>query len=141
MKRVLIAVDNDPISEKVARVGFDVAKKFNAEIALLSVVDNTNLMTTAAVTSQQLALDIEIELRKNLRLLVEKVSKDRETWTFVKKGKPSSAILEMAEQWQADLIVLGSHGKTGVSHLLLGSVAEKIVQLSKKPLLIIPAEH
>ena len=73
-------------------------------------------------------------------MLVDKVFKDYKIWTFVEKGKPFEAVLKVAEEWEADLIVLGTHGRTGLSHLLMGSVAEKVVRHSTKPLFIVPTK-
>ena len=52
-------------------------------------------------------------------------------------GKPSEAIIQTAKDKQADLIVLGSHGKTGVEKLLMGSVAERVIVLSSCPVLVV----
>ena len=52
-------------------------------------------------------------------------------------GKPSEAIMQTAKDKQADLIVLGSHGKTGVEKLLMGSVAERVIVLSSCPVMVV----
>lgn len=57
------------------------------------------------------------------------------------KGLPASRILEAAEQSQAQLIVMGSRGRTGLPHLLLGSKAERVVQLSPVPVTIVKSQH
>jgi nucleotide-binding universal stress UspA family protein len=58
----------------------------------------------------------------------------------VERGKTFEVILKVAEEWNADLIVLGTHGRTGLSHLLTGSVAEKVIRHSTLPLYIIPTK-
>jgi nucleotide-binding universal stress UspA family protein len=78
------------------------------------------------------------DYKKIHQMLIDKVFKDYKVWTFVEEGKPFEAILKVAEEWAADLIVLGTHGRTGLSHLLMGSVAEKVIRHSGKPLFIIP---
>lgn len=138
MKKILIAIASGPTAEKIAQVGFETAKQLNSEVALLSVVDTTALITNGGVTPRELA-DIERnDLRRNQNLLIGQVLKNDKIWTFIEEGKPSEIILKVAEEWGADLIVLGTHGRTGLSHLLMGSVAEKVVRHSTKPLLIIP---
>lgn len=57
------------------------------------------------------------------------------------RGLPTSRILEVAEQKNASMIVMGSTGRTGLKHLLLGSVAEHVVQLSKVPVTVAKLEH
>jgi len=140
MKKILIAIDNGPTSEKVASNGFQLGQQLNAEIALISVVDTTNLMTEGGVTPGELADIIKKDYKKNQQMIIEKIFKDFKVWTFVEKGKPFEAILKVADEWKSDIIVLGTHGRTGLSHLLMGSVAEKIIRHSEKPLFIIPTK-
>ena len=140
MKKILIAVDNDPTSEKIALNGFQLASQLNAEIALLSVVDLTMLITEGAVTPKEFA-DITInDYKKNQQMLINTVFKDYKVCTFVEEGIPHEVILKVAQEWDANIIVLGTHGRTGISHLIMGSVAEKIVRHSEIPVFIIPSK-
>ena len=140
MKKILIAVDNDPTSEKIALNGFQLASQLNAEIALLSVVDLTMLITEGAVTPKEFA-DITInDYKKNQQMLIDTVFKDYKVCTFVEEGIPHEVILKVAQEWDANIIVLGTHGRTGISHLIMGSVAEKIVRHSEIPAFIIPSK-
>lgn len=140
IKKILIAIDDGLISEKVASNGFQLGQQLNAEIALISVVDTTALMTDGGVTPGELADIIKNDLKKSQQVLVDKVFKDYKVWTFVEKGKPFEAILKVAEEWEADIIVLGTHGRTGLSHLLMGSVAEKVIRHSTIPTFIVPTK-
>ena len=138
MKKIIIAVDNDPTSEKIALNGFQLGLQLKAEIALLSVVDLTLLITNGAVTPKEFA-DIAInDYKKNQQMLIETVFKDHKVWTFVEEGIPYEVILKVSKEWDADIIVLGTHGRTGFSHLIIGSVAEKIIRHSEIPIFIIP---
>ena len=138
IKKIVIAVDNDPTSERIALSGFQLGLQLNAEIALLSVVDLTMLITEGAVTPKEFA-DITInDYKKNQQMLIDTVFKEHKIWTFVEEGTPSEVILNVAKEWDADIIVLGTHGRTGFSHLIMGSVAEKIVRHSEIPVFIIP---
>ncbi len=138
MKKILIAVDNDPTSEKIALNGFQLGLQLNAEIALISVVDTTILITEGAITPKELAEITKNDYKKNQQMLVDEVFKDYKVWTFVEEGKPYEVILNVAKEWDADIIVLGTHGRIGLSHLIMGSVAEKIIRHSEKPVFIIP---
>jgi nucleotide-binding universal stress UspA family protein len=140
MKKMLIAVDDGPTSERVASKGFQLGQQLNSEIALISVVDTTALMTDSGMTPGELADIRKNDLKKSQQMLIDKVFKDYKVWTFVEEGKPFEAILKVAEEWEADLIVLGTHGRTGLSHLLMGSVAEKVIRHSTKPIFIVPTE-
>jgi nucleotide-binding universal stress UspA family protein len=140
MKKILIAIDNGPSSEKVSSKGFELAQQLKVEIALLSVVDTTVLITDGGVTPKEMADLIKNDYKKSQQLLIENVFKNYKVWSFIEEGKPFEIILKVAEEWEADLIVLGTHGRTGLSHLLMGSVAEKVVRHSIKPLFIIPTK-
>lgn len=140
IKKILIAVDSDPSSEKIALNGFQLALQLNADIALLSVVDTTMLITEGAVTPKEFA-DMTIkEFKKNQKMLIDTVFKKHKVGTFVEEGIPYAVILNVAKEWDADIIVLGTHGRTGISHLIMGSVAEKIVRHSEIPVFIIPVK-
>ncbi len=140
MKKILIAVDEESTSEKVAMHGLQLAKQLKAEIALISVVDILVMITDNDVAPLEIADMKKSELKKNQQMLIEKVFKDYKVQTFIEEGNPYETILKIADEWEADLIVLGTHGRTGLSHLLMGSVAEKITRHSTKPLLIIPTK-
>ena len=120
--------------------GFQLGLQLNAEIALLSVVDLTMLITEGAVTPKGFA-DITInDYKKNQQMLVDTVFKEHKIWTFVEEGIPYEVILNVAKEWDADMIVLGTHGRTGFSHLIMGSVAEKVIRHSEIPVFIIPTK-
>lgn len=140
VKRLLIAVDDGPTAEKVARNGFSIGLQLNAEIALISVVNTSGLMTVGGVTTGELAEIIKGDFKKTQQMLVDSVFKDHKVWTFVEKGNPYEIILEVADQWEADMIAIGTHGRTGLSHLLMGSVAEKVIRHSTKPVIVIPSK-
>lgn len=140
IKKIVIAIDNGPTSEKVALNGFELGKQLNAELAIVSVVDTSNLMTEGSVTPGELAKIIKNDYKINHQILIEKVFKEFKVWAFVEEGKPFEAILKVSKEWDADLIVIGTHGRTGITHLLMGSVAEKVVRHSTKPVLIIPTK-
>ncbi len=140
MKKILIAIDDGPASEKVAFQGFQLGKQLNAEIAFVSVVDTTFLVTDGGVTPKQMADRLKNDYKKSHQMIIAKVFKDYKVWSFVEEGKPYESILNVAKEWEADLIVLGTHGKTGLTHLLMGSVAEKVIRHSVKPLFIIPTK-
>jgi nucleotide-binding universal stress UspA family protein len=139
-KKVLIAVDDSPAAEKIATIGFQLSKQLDAEISLLSVVDTTFLLTDGVVTPKGLAETVKAEFKKAHQLLIEKVFRDRKVWSFVEEGKPHEKILSVADDWDADLIVLGTHGRTGLARALTGSVAEKVIRHSLKPIFVIPTK-
>ncbi|HWB27664.1 MAG TPA: universal stress protein [Chitinophagaceae bacterium] len=139
MNKILIAVDDGPTAEKVASNGLLIGRQLNAEIALISVVaDDATLITDGGITPAEMANIFKNDFKKAQQQLVDKVFKDYKVWAFVEEGKPFETILKVAGEWEADFIVLGTHGRTGLSHLLMGSVAEKVIRHSTKPLFVIP---
>ena len=140
MKKILIAADEGPAAEKVASVAFQLAQQLNAEIALIGVVDSGLLITDGGITPHEMAEMMKIDVKKNQQILCEWLFKDYEVETFIEEGKPSERVLKIAEEWGADLIACGTHGRKGFEHLLMGSVAEKIVRHSTIPLLVIPVK-
>ncbi|QEM07649.1 universal stress protein [Mucilaginibacter rubeus] len=140
-KKILIATDDGPTSEIVALKGFQLGKKLNAEIALVSVVDTTVLVSETGATSRELAEIIKSNHVDNQQILIEKVFGDFKIWSFVEQGNPYEAILRVAKEWEADLVVLGTHGRTALSSLLVGSVSEKVIRHSTIPIFIVPTKH
>lgn len=138
-RRILIAVDNGPTSEKVASSGYDLGRQLNAEIAVISVVETTLLIADGGVTFNDMAEMVKGDVVKHQQLLIDRIFNGYKVQTFIEEGVTHEMILKAAGDWNADLIVLATHGRTGLSHLLMGSVAEMLVKQSVKPLLIIPA--
>ena len=139
-RKILIAVDDGPTAETVALNGLQLAQQLNAEIALISVVDTEFLMTDGGLTPREMADIIKIDFKKSQKIIMYKVFKDIQVSAFVEEGKPFEMILKAAGEWQADLIVVGTHGRTGLSHLLMGSVAESVIRHSTKPLFVVPTK-
>lgn len=137
MKKIVIAVDNDPTSEKIALKAFQLGLQLKAEIALISVVDTTILITESAVTPKEFADIIINDYKRHQQMLIDTVFQKHKVWTFVEEGIPYEVILNVAKEWDADILVLGTHGRTGISHLIMGSVAEKVIRYSKIPVFII----
>lgn len=135
MKKILIAIDDSAMAEKVTEAGLQLAQQLNAEMALLSVVDTSfpYIVSDGATVAEMTELT-KTDFKKKHKMLI----KDRNIWSFVEEGNPNKIILNIAKEWNADLIVMGTHGRTGVSHFLLGSVAEKVLRHSTKPVLVIP---
>ena len=139
-RKILIAVDDGPTAETVALNGLQLAQQLNAEIALISVVDTEFLMTDGGLTPREMADIIKIDFKKSQKIIMYKVFKDIQVSAFVEEGKPFEMILKVAGEWQADLIVVGTHGRTGLAHLLMGSVAESVIRHSTKPIFIVPTK-
>jgi len=136
--KILIAIDNNPSAEKIALNGLQLAKQLNAEVALVSIVDPDDHSGRDAATPRELDDMMEHNLNRSQLAVIENVFKKFPVKSFVETGTPYKVILETAERWGANIIVMGTHGRKGLPHLLLGSVAEDVVRHSKKTVVVIP---
>lgn len=140
MKRILIAIDDSHGAEKVAAYGCKLGKQLDAAIALISIVDSNALATDGGVTPRELAAMRRKDYENRHQQLLETVFKGHDVETMVDEGHLAEGILKAAERWQSDMIVVGTHGRTGISHMLMGSVAEKVVRHSVKPVFVVPSK-
>lgn len=137
ISNILVPTDFSPCSEQALDYAIEIAGKLGAKVHLLSVigipsygvpelgVGLTATMMDNMVTDTQRALD--------------QMKRDRPgvAQTWVRAGDARDVILQTAEELPADLIVMGTHGRRGISRALLGSVAEMIVRTSPVPVLTV----
>jgi nucleotide-binding universal stress UspA family protein len=142
-KTFLVPTDFSDCARKAAEEALVLAESFRGRIIFFHVVDLYPLYTAADEFGVSVPLPpptpemIEREWQDFLsRLPVEKVEWEKCT----EEGEAATAILHQAEQQQADLIVMGTHGRTGLEYMLVGSVAEKIVRRAHCPVLTIRPE-
>lgn len=140
-KKVLIAVDSSEFSINAAKKGIALAAQLDAESALLYVIDTSKALgnVDAGILPDDALLILKKEAEQTLEQLASMFPKQKIT-KLMPEGKPKEDILKTAEAWEADLLVLGTHGRTGLVHLLMGSVAEYIVKNSKIPVMIVPVK-
>lgn len=138
MKRVMIAVDGSFLSEKTARKGYELARAMDAITSLIYVIDPRETTNNDGFAASELMKANEEEGHEMLERLKKELG-DQQIWTFTEIGHPAKTIVKIAGEWGADVIVLSTHGRTGLSHLLMGSVAEYVIRHSKTPVLVIPA--
>jgi nucleotide-binding universal stress UspA family protein len=132
--RILVPVDFSAHSKKAIRFAATIANKFGARVSLLHVVEDP--FVTGAWQSEAFVPNIP-ELLNDLIQAAETqlhdLKKDLAAHglvvdTAVITGKPARAIIEHAANGHFDLIVMGTHGRTGLTHAVMGSVAERVVQ-------------
>jgi nucleotide-binding universal stress UspA family protein len=139
--KILIAVDSSEYSMNAARKGLELAHQLNAKAALLFVVDKSKAMGNidAGIMPQEALIILKKEAEQTLEQLA-KMYNGNDLMKFMPEGNPTEEIMKTAETWWADLIVMGTHGRTGLKHLLMGSVSEYIVRHSKMPVLVVPSK-
>ncbi len=140
IRKILVPFDFSEYSEKAFYWALALAEKWQAQLLVFHVVPRMSY--PRMVTGTFDVGDFEARLRANAEAqtkeFVAKVQ-DRGVPINVKTlvGEPFSDICQMAEQEHIDVIVMGSHGRTGLSHALLGSVAERVVRHAPCPVLVV----
>lgn len=138
--KILIAVDNSTFSNTAARKGFDLARQLRADVALVFVVNKAKVIHNAdsGILPEEAMTMLHREAEKTLH---EIASWHLDVKTFMPEAVPAEGIIQTAQDWGADLIVMGTHGRTGLKHLLLGGVAEHVIRHSKIPTLVVPSHE
>jgi nucleotide-binding universal stress UspA family protein len=140
-QRVLIAVDASPLAAHAAEVGAELAGAIGAQIGFITVVDAAVGASIATdVPATELLEDSRLEAARLLKALRMKLAAEPTALEFKAEGVPGDEILKAARAWPADIVVIGSHGRSGVGRLLLGSVAEGVVRHSPCPVLVVRSQ-
>ncbi len=142
IKKILCPTDFSETSEKALEYAIFLATAHSAELVLLHVVDHLqgfDHYEILALTPMEIAQKMEKRANENLDDLVNRAQGTVAVHKAVRNGKTSVEICEAAREEQADVIVIGSHGRTGLSHVLIGSVAETVVRHADCPVLVVRA--
>jgi nucleotide-binding universal stress UspA family protein len=153
MKKVLIALDYNPTAEKIAETGYALARATNAEVILMHVVAEPNYYSTldyspvmgyTGFSSPEMMLLVDgTEVKRASQDFLEQSKKhlgDEAITTLLGEGDCAEAILEAATNLKVDIIVMGTHSRSGLDKILMGSIAEKVLRHSDIPLFIIPTK-
>ncbi|MGE5680431.1 MAG: universal stress protein [Bacillota bacterium] len=141
IKKILVPVDFSDYSKNALRYAFNIAKDFSSKLYVIYVVEP--VIYPADFSMGQFALpsldsEISIKAAEELENLVRsEIGCDIHCQTIIRVGKPFVEINETALEIDADLIIIASHGHTGVEHILFGSTAEKVVRKAPCPVLTI----
>jgi len=140
--RILIAVDNSEHSLIAAKKGIELAHHLKANVSLLFVIDRTRTIHSSdtGIFAEEAADLLRSEAETTLDQITTMFGSD-DLIRFTPEGTPTEEIIKTAERWDADLIVMGTHGRTGLLHLLLGSIAEHVLRHSKIPVLVVPSKN
>ena len=141
-KRILIAVDNSTCSEKAAKTGYEMAKVFDAEVALVNIIEPIPATMNQDLTLAPVFLEAYDNSDENSHVLLKEIEKTHgqgiKTTYLSLVDSAAHGIIAQSDEWGSDLIVIGTYGRTGLYHFLMGSVAEHVARKSACPVLIIP---
>jgi len=139
LQRILVPLDFSECARKALQYAIPFAEMCEARLLLLHVVQ---LSYTAGELGPPEALLVDADARdgaeKRLRELAAEAVGKRAAWeTVVRLGLPADEIVEAANELNADLIIISTHGHTGLKHILLGSVTEAVVRRAPCPVLTV----
>ena len=138
LQRILVPVDFSDCSRKALQYALPFAKEFEASLILLHVV--TPFLPPAEMSMPEVA-DFELRLRESglreLESLRASVARQVPVETALRVGRPDTEIVRAARELDADVIVLSTHGRTGLAHMFLGSTAEQVVRRAGCPVFIV----
>lgn len=144
-KKVLITVDGSEMSRVVFEKGMEIAKREGSHACVIAVVDTTtmyNLATAGEMSPSFLNIQSQV-IREQEIALKNFISELRKYCDYgfdeeIRTGVPNKEIISYAEQWGADLLVVGSYGKGGwISEFLFGTTAEKLIRTAKSDILVV----
>lgn len=142
IKNILLPTDFSKISLSAAEYAVVLAEHFGAKIHLLHVLDKTPpilAIRALDLSKEKIIESIEKDAKMSLQECLAKINhnKDIEIHLVIRKGVDYEEIIKFAKDKKIDVIVIATHGRTGILHTLMGSVAEKVVRYSKTPVLVI----
>ena len=128
-KTVIVPTDGSKFAEKAEDMAISIAKNFNGKLVVLNIID------------EKLIYPFEV-LEKEGNDILEKAANKAEDQdvtveTVLIVGDPTHDMPKIVEKTGADLVVIGTHGKTGIEKLLMGSVAENTIKTVKVPVLLV----
>jgi nucleotide-binding universal stress UspA family protein len=135
-ERILVCVDGSLASLEAARAAIGLAKRWHSQVRIVYVVEKSDI---DGVTNA----DVLDRLRDSGRAILGRITETAAAQGVtvaqrLVEGVPFDAILADARQWNADVIVMGRTGRTGPGRALLGSEAERVLEFTDRPVLIVP---
>ena len=136
IETILLATDGSPASEGAGDEAIDLAVQVGARLLVVSVVGASSRPSEA--TAEAAPVDSRDSLTTKAQSIVQKAKAAGANATFlVWDGEPGEAIVAAADSESADLIVVGSHGRSGVSRFLIGSVSDYVVRHAHCPVMVV----
>jgi nucleotide-binding universal stress UspA family protein len=140
-KKILCCIDFSENCEPARRIALAYAKTLGAHLAILNVI-NTRVLRHPALVDLPVYEEALQSVEENARIALDAVAAEcrkevAEVSVNSRTGIPASEIVLFADEEGVDLIVMGTHGRTGFSHLLVGSTAETVVRTAHCPVLTV----
>ena len=139
---ILCPVDFSDASRKAVQYAKEFAAGMGASIHILNVVEPRPMAVDITLNYVPLEEDLEKAAAEDLQVILQElIQAGLKAECSVEFGNPSDVILEKAADLDVNLVIMGSHGKKGLSRLIMGSVAETVVRKANCPVLIVKSEE
>jgi len=147
---ILVTSDLSQAAGSAFRLAGELAKRYDAQLTILSIFEDPVYAASLAASEipvlpdPSLSKEVRAKIEKQLREIREKDFSDLKNVNILVKESIISIpqeIVKTQEEIKADLIIIASHGRSGIGRLLLGSVAENVARLSKVPVMIVPVSE
>ena len=137
LETILLATDGSPASEPASDQAIDLATQVGARLLVVSVVASARTPSEAAADGSRPS-ETRDSLSSKAQSIVQRARAAGADATFlVWEGEPGDAIVAAADSENADLIIVGSHGRSGVSRFLIGSVSDYVVRHAHCPVMVV----
>lgn len=141
IKNILLPTDFSKTSLTAAEYALELADEYKAKLHVLNVLEKTPpilAIRSLDLSHEKIIESIDADAQSNLNDCVKKIKKikDIEIISAIRKGIDYEEIIKYSKEKKIDIIVIATHGRTGLIHTLLGSVAEKVIRYSKIPVLV-----
>ena len=143
VKKILVPVDFSDVSAKALKVALDLASEMQAEVTVLYSVSMSAVslpVDGVPVFNDEMINEELGQAKKHLAEFLRDIPGTAKVTQAVCFGEPTSEVNNYAQENGADMIVMGTHGRTGLVHLLMGSVAESVLRHARIPVLCVPAK-
>jgi nucleotide-binding universal stress UspA family protein len=153
IQKILIAVDDSRYADHAAEFGFEMARLCNAEVGLVNIIEPiimpaaggdsiTGISAEVSMMDEPEIVRIQKEAAENtVKRIQAQYADELKITNFTEFGLTADGILKCSTEFGADLIVVGTHNRTGIDRLFMGSVAEHVVRHSKIPVLVVPLKE
>lgn len=136
--QVLVAVDGSEFAAHALQVASGIATAMGARVGLVHVIDPQLAGSETGVPADQMWALLRRDGQTLLDTAASVIPAHPHPWKFLREGIPWKEVVQSAREWPADLIVVGTHGRSGLTRLLFGSTAEGVVRHAPVPVVVVP---
>ncbi|KTD62621.1 universal stress protein [Legionella santicrucis] len=139
-KQIMVAVDGSKASSLALKEAIQLAKNQNSKLCVIHIVDTLYEGDVDREAFVELIRKQGQEVLNSIKKKLSRVKIEFEmklTELTPSKSQIAEKLVDEASAWSADLIIIGTHGRRGIQHILTGSVAEEVIRISKIPVLLV----